>query len=367
MQLFDTAVLDGVKVTADGYLAVNAKVARTGIQIYTGDQVGRPELPTVRVYRPESEVFADAAMKSYAHRPVTDDHPAQPVTADNWKDLSVGTTGDEVLRDGQSVRVSMLLMDAAAIKTVNDGKRELSMGYTADIVWRDGTTDAGEKYDAIQTNLRMNHLAIVAKARGGSTLKIGDKQPKGGRAMPDLTTMVLDGISFEVPSTAQANIKTLFDAKDKALSAALADADKAKTKLTAAEEAAEKLKGEKAMLEKQVKDAAMTPEKLTDAVKARTALIGDAKAVLGDDAKLDALTDAAIKRSVVSKVLGDDAAKDLTDAAVDGAYAVAIKSAGSADPVRGVMQDGLKVDVNDAADARAKMMNDKQNAWKGAA
>jgi len=57
MQLTDTFTLDGVKRTADGYLAAYARVARTGIQIYKGKELGRPDLGDVAVYRPASEVF----------------------------------------------------------------------------------------------------------------------------------------------------------------------------------------------------------------------------------------------------------------------------------------------------------------------
>ena len=52
---------------------------------------------------------------------------------------------------------------------------------------------SGEEYDAIQTNLHMNHLALVDKARGGDKLRIGDQgnpdiispaQPTEGGHMP---------------------------------------------------------------------------------------------------------------------------------------------------------------------------------------
>src|SRR5689334_20323368 len=99
---------DATKRTADGYLAASARVARTGIQIYTGRECGKPELDFVRVYRPESEVFKADAIKTFAHRPITDDHPHIPVTADNWQRLSKGHTGEEVVRDGKFIRVPML-------------------------------------------------------------------------------------------------------------------------------------------------------------------------------------------------------------------------------------------------------------------
>lgn len=174
MFLTDRVSVSATRRTADGYLVADVKVARTGIQNYLGSELGRDDLPVVRVYRPESEVFATDAMHSYAYRPVTVEHPSKMVTADTWKALAAGQTGGEVVRDGEFVRVPLVLMDAAAIKAYQAGKRELSMGYTAEIVFEDGVTPDGEAYDAIQTNLRMNHLALVDRARGGDALRIGD-------------------------------------------------------------------------------------------------------------------------------------------------------------------------------------------------
>lgn len=172
--LTDAFVLDGVRRTSDGYLAAHARVARTGIQMYKGRELGKPEIDNVAVYRPPSEVFAPDAMHSMAHRPVTLHHPNVPVTAKNWKQYAKGHTGDEVVRDGDSVRVPMVLMDADTIQSVLDGTRELSMGYSTDLKWEPGVTSDGQKYDAIQTQIRANHLAVVPVARGGSSLRLGD-------------------------------------------------------------------------------------------------------------------------------------------------------------------------------------------------
>src|SRR4051812_99678 len=150
MNLFDAFVLDGVRRTADGYLAAHARVARTGIQEYRGSELGRPDLDRVRVYRSPEEVFSADALKSFAHRPVTLKHPSVPVTAKNWKRYAGGHTGDEVVRDGEYVRVPLVMMDQAIIDAYEkDGIKELSMGYSTDIQWRQGVTDAGEQYDAV--------------------------------------------------------------------------------------------------------------------------------------------------------------------------------------------------------------------------
>src|SRR5690606_37114050 len=116
----------------------------------------------------------------FAHRPVTNDHPDEPVTADNWKQFAVGQTADEIARDGQFIRVPLMVADAAAIKAIEDGKRELSAGYTCDLAFEAGQTASGEAYDAIQKNIRANHVAIVQRGRAGSEVRIGDGAGKWG-------------------------------------------------------------------------------------------------------------------------------------------------------------------------------------------
>jgi hypothetical protein len=177
MLMFDTITLDAdakVSFTRDGYLKAQPRVARVGIQIYGGGEVGRPDIESVRVYRPVDQVFADSAVHSYTHLPVTLDHPREAVTPDNWRKYAVGETGDEVLRDGGTARVPLMLRDAAAIAAVQNGTNQLSLGYSCDLDWTSGTTDDGERYDAVQKSIRANHLAVVRKARGGDRLRIGD-------------------------------------------------------------------------------------------------------------------------------------------------------------------------------------------------
>ncbi len=44
-----------------------------------------------------------------------------------------------------------------------DGWKELSVGYLVDTIEEPGEYN-GERYDAIQTNIRVNHLAVVPEA-----------------------------------------------------------------------------------------------------------------------------------------------------------------------------------------------------------
>lgn len=190
MQLFDRATIIGTRRTRDGYLAVNARVARAGnVQQYLGYEVGKPEMAVVNVYRPAEEVFNKDTLASFAHRPVTLGHPSTAVTADTWSDVAKGWSDGEVAREGEFVRISMLLADAGAIKAVEDGTRQISMGYDCELDWTAGVTADGQAYDARQTRIRSNHVAIVELARGGPELRIGDSAHQSGAAVIDRATV----------------------------------------------------------------------------------------------------------------------------------------------------------------------------------
>lgn len=161
MKFIEDGQIAGTRLTNDGYLVANVRCARIGIQDYAGFEVGS-DLERVRVYRPESEVFSKDSLATFVGKPATDDHPPEPVNAKNWKKFTVGSVGNEVLRDGDFIRVPLTLMDADVIQKVQEGKREISMGYEMTLDFdQPGTTPDGEAYDAIMTNLKMNHLAIV--------------------------------------------------------------------------------------------------------------------------------------------------------------------------------------------------------------
>lgn len=157
-------------------------------------------------------------------------------------------------------------------------------------------------------------------------------------------TITFDGLPLEVTDAAEAAINKL-NAK---LSDAVSAHEATKTELADAAKALETEKGKVVALEQQVKDAALTPDRLETLVADRAALVAKAKAVLPT---LDAAgkTDADIRRAVVAAKLGD-AAKDMKDEAIEGAFAAFAKDAKPADPLRETIRDS-KAPV--FADARA--------------
>ena len=264
---------------------------------------------------------------------MTIEHPPEPITADNWKKYAVGQIGDEVLKDGEYVRVPMVLMDAAAIKAFKeDGKQELSMGYCCDLEWKGGVTDAGEKYDAVQRNIRGNHLAIVGNARGGSKLKLGDIHTEGDFSMTDtLRTVIIDGINVQMSDTAaqvvQRTIKMLSDQAEN-FKAEAEEKEEEKKKNGEKKDAAlaelhtlvSTKDAEIATLKSQLKDAEMTPQKLDALVKDRSEVIDKSIIALNDkNASFDGKTVPEIRRMVVDSKLGP-VAKAWTDEMVTASF-----------------------------------------------
>lgn len=173
MLFMDAASLDDWRVSRDGYLVADVKVARQGVYQYAGHEIGRPDLAMVNVYRPPAEVFDARAMRSFALRPATVGHPPEGVSAATWRHHAVGHLGEEIRRDGDFMRATLIISDGAAIDTIKSGTRELSAGYLSSLTWQDTTTPEGEIAQAVMGGIRGNHVGIVAKGRAGPHCRIG--------------------------------------------------------------------------------------------------------------------------------------------------------------------------------------------------
>lgn len=377
---FDTVAVDAASVreTRDGYLVATVKAARTGIQDYLGRELGKPDMETVKVYRPAEQVFASDAIASAAYRPLTNDHPPEWVTRDNWKKYATGQIGGEIARDGDFLSLPLVMMDGIAISDFRAGKRELSMGYSCDIDFTPGTTPTGDAYDAVQTNIRINHLAVVDRARGGSNLRIGDMRgapdpqpllPLHHERINDMTlkTVVVDGLSIETTIQGAQVIDRLM-ASVSALTLAKETADKALTDATAAHATAISAKdGEIAGLKSQL----LTPAQLDKAITDRVTLITSAKKIAGNDLVVDGKSADEIRSAAVAKKLGDAAVKDRDAAYVGAVFDTLLVQTGATvdaghDPLRAALtigvnsQDGATV-VDKAHDTYVTGL---QDAWK---
>lgn len=275
--------------TDEGFLRVPGRVARTGVQEYLARELGMDGDPmrVIRVYRPAEEVFSDASLSSYEAADVTNTHPPQLVTADTYKQHSVGVVRSKGRQEGEFVVVDMIVKDARAIKDIESGKCELSAGYTAIYDETPGVTADGESYDFIQRDIRINHVAIVERARAGAQARVFDHNPEN---IPMTVKVTLDsGRSVEVQDEATAALLSdAFERLNKQVTDAQAEAEKAKATADAANE--------------QLEEARKASS--DEAIKARVAEVASVSAVArkiaGDKFSCDSLDVIEIKRAAMA-------------------------------------------------------------------
>jgi hypothetical protein len=291
----DLGPLNRPRKLANGSLVADALLTRIGIFEYRNDDGS-----TRRELRLPEEVFSADALASLAMLPVTVDHPPEEISPANARQFTVGTVGEGVKRDGDFVRASLVLFDAAAISAVEAGKHQVSVGYHLDLdetpgVWR------GEKYDAVQRAIRGNHLAIVDQGRAGpvAAIRIDTKEPRNMK-------IKIGQSEYEVD---EAVGKYVADLETKAISATteLASlkvvAEQSTAKADAAEAQVKVLTGERDQAKARA-DAAVEqadPAKLQAAIKARVALETEARKHVAADLALDSLTDRQVREAVIKR------------------------------------------------------------------
>lgn len=161
------------EITPEGYLLCrDVRLARTGILIYGDGEV--PVKPDntglIQIYRGEDVLFSPTTISSGEGKPVTNDHPDDWVSPENWKIFS-GGSGHNIHRgegeDAEYLMGDLLVMDKEAIDAVMAGKVEISLGYDAEYT----EVSPGK---GVQSNIVINHIALVDKGRCGSRCSIGD-------------------------------------------------------------------------------------------------------------------------------------------------------------------------------------------------
>lgn len=342
----------GAYETTDG-LRLEGRINGCGVYRYEdeeGNSWGELRLP--------EHVFAEPVLDGWKISTLTDDHPDEWVTPDNYAALTKGGLGSNVRPDDAKrwTLADIAVKDAGLIAKVKGGKTALSCGYLTKLVEQSGEYE-GEPYDFIQTEIEPNHVSVVDEARGpgcefvidgvrsirsrpsqqqkqtgdGADVKTQKiKIPKNG-ANADGTVMVGEA-EVEVPDEVAKLIEDL-KAKVMEQGAELAklqgegDADPPAADPAAAEKEVPPMAADA----KNTPKPAPTPAPNTDAadakmaflaaeverlsgelkaskdgfgqsVSARVALLTTARDILGPTAALDSMPDISIKRAVVAKV-----------------------------------------------------------------
>ena len=312
-----------------GFLHINGVVARTGLQPYMGAELGNTEEPTAmfNVYRPREEVLKEESLSTYANAPITDDHPNTFVTVDNAAELIKGSVAsyetynkDEI----DYIKAKIVVTDKDLINKVINGKMELSAGYSQNLVKEKGEFE-GIIYDYIQTNIKINHIALVDSARCGQECKlvfdfnstiVGENTLKGIDSMEEKEKIKTP--DAEMP----------FDIKELAKQVA---------ELLKMEKAEEEVIDEEILKEEETKnidslidakvDALLVAKELGLNVKSSDSVVGIKKAIIAtkSDMVLDGVCDAGIdtaykmvKSQIVKDSLKQEEIKKSQSSAFDG-------------------------------------------------
>lgn len=174
----DNLPLDRTYYTEEGYLKDNPIVTRTGIFEYVN-----ADGTISRELRLPEEVFDPESLSSYKGKPVIVTHDAGCIDKDNVHQEQIGTILSDGYQDGNKVRAEIIIHDTDELKSC--GLRELSLGYNLDLEYTSGEWN-GQHYDAIQRNIRINHLALVQEARAGETARLNiDSRDKSKKSKED--------------------------------------------------------------------------------------------------------------------------------------------------------------------------------------
>ncbi|MCP3660227.1 MAG: DUF2213 domain-containing protein [Bacteroidetes bacterium] len=164
---YDYSIISDSRVDpSTGFLVLPARATRTGVFKYR-----MSDGSVFKELRLPEEVFAYESMKTFEGKPLTNGHPPELVTTKNSKKYMVGYTSDKVDKDGEWITTKAFVTDERTIKDIENGKQQLSCGYECELELKTGDY-MGEGYDAIQKNIRYNHLAVVALARAGQNARL---------------------------------------------------------------------------------------------------------------------------------------------------------------------------------------------------
>ena len=320
---------DSAKVKAifdeNGFLVDTPIVARVGVQTYY-----LPDGTERREFRPASEVFKTDSLASYQGKPITLGHVF--VNSDNAKEVVVGAVSGSAMREGSNVIVPLTVYDRESIEKAKNGiAGELSVGYsTVDVESKGwGSNETGEykldgeyqsqdeipsdwvRFDALQTEIKVNHVALVYKGRAQVAKLNFDAQQENPYTTDvdinkedkqEMIKIKLDGAQeFEVAPEIASHIEALNAKAD----TAIAERDALKAKVDA--------------MPAEIEAAVAKAKADADALAALVAVAAEA------GVKADGLDAKGIKVAYVKEISGLDVSEK-SDAYIDAAFDIAKES-----------------------------------------
>lgn len=204
---------DKKEIDINGYVTYyDVPMTKIGVFPYLGRQIS-PELEPDKIYmvlRPEEELTKEETLKSLEKIPFINEHTmlGKDFTLPEDKGIE-GTTLTNVKRKGDLITNDLVAYTERVKDEIdNSDKRGLSMGYRCNYDLTPGEYN-GEHYDAIQRNIRFNHIALVDEGRMGDECRIMDSaitfdsinellQQKEYNKMADLKEEIKEEIKDEI-------------------------------------------------------------------------------------------------------------------------------------------------------------------------
>lgn len=178
----DKAAISSRMADLNGWYEVKGNpLSKVGVFPYLGNSLsGRDDLDPGRVYqiyRPAEELADPECLQSFKLLPWIDEHTmlgdeAEGLTPAEAKGVQ-GVIGEDVFFDAPYLRGNIKVFSSALAERIENKKKELSLGYRCVYDWSPGVFN-GIAYDAIQRNIRGNHLALVGQGRMGPDVAVLD-------------------------------------------------------------------------------------------------------------------------------------------------------------------------------------------------
>lgn len=154
-------------------------LSKVGVFPYSGAQIS-PELDPDKiynVYRPEEELSDPETIDSFRLIPFVNEHEMLGSSYDGLTPAEQkgvhGTVGEDVYFEDGYLKANLKIFSDKLAQLIEQGKKELSIGYRCLYDLESGVYN-GIQYDAIQRDIRGNHLALVEEGRSGPDVSVLD-------------------------------------------------------------------------------------------------------------------------------------------------------------------------------------------------
>ncbi len=156
------------------WLIKDNPITKAGVFPYLGKQIDPSLEPDkiYQVYRPQEEI--KKAADTFKLVPLVDNHTMLGPDFTPAEEKGVhGVLGEDIKEKDGTLYADVKIFSEQLKKEIQDGKKELSLGYFCKYDLTPGQYN-GMHYDAVQRDLKGNHIALVANGRMGHAVRVMD-------------------------------------------------------------------------------------------------------------------------------------------------------------------------------------------------